>query len=242
MTPLSASALAELAKYDTPTVCNAIELFEVRPREADFTDARIKACFPKLPPMVGYASTATFRSKPKPTGEDGYSSLSTQIEELAACAGPPVVVFQDLDDPAVGATFGEVMCTAYQAFGAVGLITSGAGRDLDQVEALNFPTFTNGSIASHANCHFPSLGGTVTIGGCVIRPGDLLHGDLNGVTILPPEIAGEIAGVCEEVIAAEDFMLSYLKAGDVTPAGFGEARAASQDAMSKISARLRRSR
>ncbi len=33
-------------------------------------------------------------------------------------------------------TAGEVMCSSYQAFGAAGLITSGAGRDLDQVEAL----------------------------------------------------------------------------------------------------------
>lgn len=235
---LSSDALAKLAKFDTPTVCNAIELFAVRPREADFTDARIRACFPDLPPMVGYASTATFRSLPKPSGGDGYSSLTTQIEQIAETAGPPVVVFQDLDGPAVGATFGEVMCTAYQAFGAVGLITSGAGRDLDQVAALKFPAFTNGTIASHANCHFPSLGGTVTIGGCVIRPGDLLHGDLNGVTILPPDIAGEIAGVCGEVVRAEDIMLSYLKSGSVTPAGFAEARAASQVELDAISKRL----
>lgn len=57
-----------------------------------------------------------------------------------------LVVFQDLDNPAVVATFGEIMCTTYKAFGAVGLVTNGPGRDLDQVRAINFPTFTDGAM------------------------------------------------------------------------------------------------
>src|SRR2546430_13105661 len=43
----------------TPTICNVVELFDLRPRTAGYTDQRIQACYPKLPPMVGYASTAT---------------------------------------------------------------------------------------------------------------------------------------------------------------------------------------
>lgn len=238
VTVLSADALAALAKYDTPTICNAIELFDIRPREVDFTDERIKACFPKLPPMVGYASTATFRSFPTPTAGGGYSSLSTQIEQLEAAEGPQVVVFQDLDDPVAAATFGEVMCTTYKAFGAVGLVTSGAGRDLDQVEAIDFPVFTNGTIASHGNCHFPTLGEVVTIGRCTIRPGDLLHGDLNGITIVPPEIATEVPGVCQEVMDAEQIILDYVRGESVTAAGFAEVRAASGEALNAIAKRL----
>ena len=50
-----------LASYDTPTICNAIEVFNVRGRHTGFMDARIHACFPEMPPIVGYASTATMR-------------------------------------------------------------------------------------------------------------------------------------------------------------------------------------
>ncbi|MBI3863583.1 MAG: RraA family protein, partial [Planctomycetia bacterium] len=50
---LSADTLAALGRFDTPTVCNAIELFEVRPRNTGFMNAGIKACFPHMPPMVG---------------------------------------------------------------------------------------------------------------------------------------------------------------------------------------------
>src|SRR5207248_9818588 len=48
-----------LTQYDTPTICNVIELFEVRPRETGFMDGRIRACFPEMPPIAGYAATAT---------------------------------------------------------------------------------------------------------------------------------------------------------------------------------------
>src|SRR2546422_11520612 len=86
-----------LAKFDTPTVCNVIELFDVRPRTAGYMDARIRACFPEMTPMVGYATTATFRSAAPPRGGDVYSGIQQQIESLAQIPAPQVVVFQDLD-------------------------------------------------------------------------------------------------------------------------------------------------
>ena len=107
----------------------------------------IKACFPKMPPMVGYALTSFFRSMAPPRGVDVYASLTKQLEQFAELPGPPVIVFQDLDIPVASATFGEVMCTTYKAYGAKGLITSGTGRDLDQVERMNFPTFTSSALA-----------------------------------------------------------------------------------------------
>src|SRR5919199_746978 len=146
---IPAADLELLRRYDTPTVCNVIELFDHRPRTHGYMDGRIQACFPKLPPMVGYASTATFRSAAAPRAGNVYSSLAEQVASFADLPGPPVVVFQDLDDPPAAATYGEVMCTTYKAFGAVGLITSGAGRDLDQVEALHFPCFCDGTICAH---------------------------------------------------------------------------------------------
>src|SRR5271166_6474879 len=112
-----ASDLELLRKFDTPTVCNVVELFDLRPRTAGYMDGRIAACFPKLPPMVGYASTATFRSAAPPRSGNVYSGLSEQVAAFAELPGPAVVVFQDLDDPPVSATFGEVMCTTYKAFG-----------------------------------------------------------------------------------------------------------------------------
>jgi regulator of RNase E activity RraA len=237
--PPSAADLELLRRYDTPTVCNVVELFDLYPRTAGYMDGRIVACYPKLPPMVGYASTATFRSAAPPKAGNVYSGLDQQVSSFGELAGPPVVVFQDLDSPVAAATFGEVMCTTYKAFGAVGLITSGAGRDLDQVEALSFPCFTGGTICAHGYCHIPSINLPVHVGGVMIHPGDLLHGDRNGVTTIPLTIASAVAQACAELVAAEAIVLDYLKGGRVTVKGFSEARMACKERIDQLARRLR---
>lgn len=239
---LSQDALAALAKYDTPTICNAIELFDVRPRHTGYMNDTIKACFPSFPPMVGYALTSTFRSLAPPRGGDAYASIDKQVESFAQLPGPAVVVFQDLDLPVASATFGEVMCTVYQSFGAAGLITSGGGRDLEQVERLNFPAFTSGAICSHGYCHIPSINLPVVVGGICIYPGDLLHGDLNGVTTIPHDIASEIPQVCEELAAAEKVVLDYARSSNKNVAGLAAARKECADMMSAINRRVGRTK
>jgi 4-hydroxy-4-methyl-2-oxoglutarate aldolase len=216
--------LERLRKFDTPTVCNVVELFELRPWTAGYLDSRIQACFPKLPPMVGYASTATFRSASPPRAGNVYSGLAEQAASFAELPGPAVVVFQDLDSPPAAATFGEVMCSTYKAFGAAGLITSGTGRDLDQVEAIAFPCFTAGTTCAHGYCHIVQLNAPVHVGGVTVHPGDLLHGDRNGVTAIPNRLASAVANACPELAAAESIVLDYLKSGNINPKGYGEAR------------------
>ena len=220
---VSAADLELLRRYDTPTVCNVIELFDLYPRTAGYMDRRIQACYPKLPPMVGFASTATFRSAALPWSGGAYSGLVEQVESFAQMPGPPVVVFQDIDNPPVAATFGEVMATTYKTFGAAGLITSGAGRDLDQVEALGFPCFCDGTIPAHGYCHFPQLHVPVHVGGVTVYPGDLLHGDRNGVTTIPHAIASAVAQACPEFMAAEAVVLDYVRGGKVDAKGFAAA-------------------
>jgi len=231
--------LATLAKYDTPTICNVIELFDVIPRTAGYMDARIRACYPQLPPMVGFATTATFRAGAPPRGGDTYMGLGAQVEKIAALKGPKVVVFQDLDDPAVAATFGEIMCTTYKAFGCTGLITSGAGRDLDQVEPLKFSCFTAGTICSHGYTQIVELEVPVRVGGVWVNPGDLLHGDRNGVTTIPLELAALVPEGCAGFMDAEACVLNYLKDGKPTVAGYAAARDECKRRMAELGKRLR---
>lgn len=236
---LSKAQLDELRQFDSPTVCNAVELWDLRPRNAGYMNSSIKACFPSMPPMVGYALTTTFRSMSPPRGGDAYSSIGSQLDAWDAIPGPPVVVFQDLDEPCAAATFGEVMCSTYKRFGAAGLITSGTGRDLAQVEALGFPAFTNGAMAAHGYCHFLTVNAPVTVGGIVVHPGDLLHGDLNGVTTIPIEIASEVAGVCLEIAKAEAIVLDYLKGETLSKSEFNARRKECGDMIGKLGKRLR---
>jgi 4-hydroxy-4-methyl-2-oxoglutarate aldolase len=238
-TGLNPSQLAELVKYDTPTVCNVIELFDLRPRNAGYMNETIQACYPQMPPMVGYALTSFVRSMSPPRGGDVYASLTRQLEQFPQLPGPPIVVFQDVDVPVASATFGEVMCTTYKAFGAKGLITSGTGRDLDQVERIGFPVFTSGATCAHGYSHLLNVGVPVVVGGITVYQGDLLHADRNGVTTIPHEIASEVAEGCRELMSAEDIILKYVKGTNITTAGFEEARKASVNAIEALGARLR---
>ena len=60
--PISPQALETLKQYDSPTISNVIELFKVRPNTAGYMNSSIRAVYPQLPPIVGYATTVTFRS------------------------------------------------------------------------------------------------------------------------------------------------------------------------------------
>ena len=223
-TTLAVAVLDKLRTFDTPTICNLIELFDVRPYNQGYMDGRIMAAFPTMGPIVGYAATATFRSAYPPPSGAGYGGMQEQVERFGELSGPALVVFQDVDDPTVAATFGEVMCTTYKAFGAVGLITSGAGRDLDQVRAIDFPVFTNGTICSHGYNHIPQVHVPVHVGGIFVYPDDLLHADVNGVTTIPKEIAADVADVGAEFMAAEAVVIDAMREPNPTPAQFKAAR------------------
>ena len=203
--------LDRLAEFDTPTICNTIELFEIQPRTTGYAGAAIKACFPKMSPAVGFAATASFRaSSPGRTGT-AYTGIEEQLAAFEALPGRPFVVIQDLDHPVKAAVFGEVMCSSYQAFGAAGLMTNGAGRDLLQVESLGFPVFTGGTLCSHGYCHLLHLGMPVTLDGLVVNEGELLHADANGIAMIPFGLEEPIATLAGKFVVAEEIILEYVK-------------------------------
>jgi regulator of RNase E activity RraA len=231
--PLDPTCLDLLRQVDSPTVANVIELFDVQSRVAGYSNAALKAVYPDLPPAVGYAVTATFRSAYPAVG-DVYGGMAQLIEETQSIPAPRIVVFQDLDEPAVSATYGEVMATTFQAFGFVGLITSGAARDIEQVRALKFPCWASGTVVSHGYNHFLAANLPVNVGGLSVQPGDLIHADANGIVNIPLGIAVGVAELCEPFIQAESIVLSYLRGPNVTLEGYKQAQSRMREAMADL--------
>ena len=210
--------IEQLAKFDTPTICNAIELFEVRPRDAGYANGRIRSAFPEMGPIVGIACTATFRSGSPNSGGDPYGCVEALCRQLEQNSVPSIVACEDLNEPPVGATFGEVMCGIYKHLGAVGLITSGAGRDLMQIKALGFPVFLGATIAAHAYCHAVRIGGPIAVGGLRIENQDLVHADANGMTTIPSDIASELPNVAAEYMRCESLVIEECVGSATTAA------------------------
>ena len=74
--PLSEADLAALRAYDTPTICNAIELVVPERRSYGFTTRSLHCIRPELPPMVGYARTVSVRAfRPSSESAEAHRSL-----------------------------------------------------------------------------------------------------------------------------------------------------------------------
>ncbi len=200
------ATIEKLRQFDTATVCNVIELFDVRPHHQGYLKGSVRALFPEMPPMVGFAVTGTY------TGASSGRAL-TFDERLSALAGKPeprVIVLQSLEQPPIAAIFGDIACAIYKKLACVGLVTDGAGRDIEAVRRLGVPCFASQVICSHGYARFVNFDVPVTLASQEVRPGDLLHGDANGVAIVPIEIAGAVASLCRPMLEAEATLLKRV--------------------------------
>jgi 4-hydroxy-4-methyl-2-oxoglutarate aldolase len=205
-------ALDALRAWNTPSVSNAIELFNLRPRNKGFMSPEIRCLFPDLGVMVGYAVTGRFAAdQPAKTPGSRYEFWK-RILELPE---PRIAVMQDMDQtPGVGAYFGEVQSTIHKRLGCIGCITNGFVRDVDEVHPLGFHYFAGGVCVSHAYVHLIDFGSPVQVGGVTVQTGDLIHADKHGVLIVPKECALEIPQAAAKVAEREQRIISHCKAAD----------------------------
>lgn len=206
--------LHELGTIDTATICNAIERFKVRDRTVGYLGMNVRCLFPEMPPMVGYALTVTTESTtpgPPPTPH----GTMRMWEALAAGPKPTVLVMKSLDpSPLRSCFFGEVMANTARRLGCVGIVTDGGVRDFSEVRALGLPYFAAGLVASHGNHRIVEVGVPVLMGGTSISPGDLLHGDVNGVTTVPMEIAERLPEEVEKIRVMEQQRIALVNGPD----------------------------
>jgi len=213
---LTSQEIDALKKITSPSVANAIETFNVRPRAAGNLSSDIRALFPDMGPMVGYAATAIIRAEHGPI-EGHRASLFAWWDFVQSLPAPRVVVVHDLDEPrGQGAQWGEVQANIHRALGCVGVVTDGSVRDLDEVRALGFQFCAAHVSVSHANVHMVDFGIPVKVGGVWIKPGDLVHGDQHGVVTIPPEIATGIPAAIAKVEATEKRIISVCQSPEFT--------------------------
>ena len=218
---LTTAQLEELKSFDSPTIANAIEQFKVRDQTLGYVGANVRALFPnKHEPMVGYAVTAKGDSTTYARRRD--SALQFGLwEALDASPNPSVVVIQDAgNNPSKSCHCGDVMGTMIRALGGIGLVSDGGVRDLPEVEALGLHYFARGPVVAHGTAIIFDAGEPVVIDGVPIQTGDLLHGDVNGLVVIPSEIAGEVADAARAVIADESKRKEFAASPDFTLAGY----------------------
>ena len=199
-----------LKGVDTPTLSNAIETLRLRPQNAGFAPLQISCLFPEFGRMVGYAVTAQVETMSATTADR--KTFLSLYEAVMHSPKPAVVTFQEIGpQPDYAAHCGEVMATIFQRLGAIGLVSDCAVRDIPEVRALRFHYFARGAVASHAYFHIVRVGVPIQVNGLVVHPNDLLHGDENGLIVVPKEGLEKLPAAVEAVRARERTLMEFVR-------------------------------
>lgn len=217
--PLPASVLEALKAFDTPTICNAMEIVAPERRLIGYTVKPLVCPFPDLPPIVGYARTATMRSTATSSlqGAASRDQRAAYYEYVGTGPGPRISVIQDLDGANIGygAFWGEVNSAVHQALGCLGVVTDGSIRDIPQW-APGFQALAGSIGPSHAHVHLAGFGETVSVAGMTVRDGDLVHADRHGAIVIPLEYAAKLPAAAELLARREEVILTIARSKDFT--------------------------
>ena len=226
--PFALADLEILKQWDTPTICNGLEIIAPERRALGFTVEPMLAADRKLPPIVGLARTGMIRAREKPRGH--VTDRMAWYEYVAATDLPTIAILQDLDaGEGFGAFWGEVQTTVHKALGTIGCVTNGSFRDLDML-APGFQIIGGRIGPSHAWVHTVDYAKPVDVFGMQVVHDDVIHADFHGAVVIPADCVTKLPAAIDlvsrrekvilDLCAQPDFSLSTLrnalqKAGEI---------------------------
>jgi len=231
MNSVTQGDLELLSKWDTPTICNALEIVVPERRATGFTTGALTCLDPKLPPMVARARTAAIRatSPADESAEEIKNRRASYYEYIANALYKTIAVVQDLDAaPGFGAFWGEVNTAVHRGLGCLGAITNGSMRDLDDC-APGFQLLAAKVGPSHAHVHVVDFGSPVTIFGMRVAHDDIIHADQHGAVVIPAHAVQALPAAVELLQRREAVILKVARSPDFDIDKFRKATADAAD-------------
>lgn len=142
---------------------------------------------------------------------DDWDMRKAFLDSLTALS----VAVVDTSDDRRAAHWGELMSTAARGRGCTGVVIDGRTRDISQLLEMGFSTFSRyrSPASSIRRWRMSGYHHPVRCGAVVVRPGDFVVGDADGVVIVPSEIAEDVLAEVEALVTAENDMRRELLAG-----------------------------
>jgi 4-hydroxy-4-methyl-2-oxoglutarate aldolase len=160
--------------------------------------------------MVGWAKTISAR-------DVHYELPNPYDKEIEAVDSilPGEVIVVSTGNSRRNAPWGELLSTAARSRGARGAIIDGLVRDVRKIEALGFPVFATGTkpVDSKGRGVVVEYDVPVDCGGALVRPGDLIFADYDGVVVVPASIVDEVVRRATEKATRENQTRDELKEG-----------------------------
>jgi 4-hydroxy-4-methyl-2-oxoglutarate aldolase len=112
-------------------------------------------------------------------------------------------------------SWGELLSTAARARGARGVVIDGYIRDVAQIRAMKFPAFAVGMrmLDSQGRSMIIEHGSPVICGDVLVKPGDIVFGDVDGVVVIPKELEDKVIPLALEKGGKEDLVRAELLKG-----------------------------
>jgi regulator of RNase E activity RraA len=227
-TELTDADLEALRAFDTPTICNALEIVAPERRALGFTTETLIAPFAFEQPMVGYARTCLYRSMlPAKLGPaEVRAGRIDYLRYVESGPGPKISIVQDVDSEiGFGCLWGEVNTAIHKACGCLGVVTNGAVRDLDEI-APGFKVLCGKVTPSRAHGHVAGFGGEVDVFGMIVHSGDLIHADRHGAVIIPHDVAKAVPDAAHLCMRREAPVLEVARGADFSIEKLAQAMAA----------------
>ncbi len=203
-----------LRKYDTPTIINSLEILDSKFRTCGFTNEQLVCTDASLPPIVGYARTATIKAYDKIDPQIKRERSLAYYQYVSSGNGPWISVIQDIDpNPGFGAFWGEVNSNIHKALGVYGTITNGSVRDLDALSE-GFQILAGKIGPAHGYVHIEETGIPVSVFGMEVNHGDLLHADQHGAVVIPVELSEKLPKAIDLMVNREKVILDACKRED----------------------------
>lgn len=210
MAPFTRADLEILSQWDTPTICNGLEILVPARRAVGFTTRGMVVADHKLKPIVGLARTGMIRSREVPRAE--IPPREDWYDYVAAGDLPTVAVLQDIDDQVgFGAFWGEVQSTVHLALGVLGCVSNGSFRDLDML-APGFQIIGGSVVPSHAHVHMVQMRCEVDVLGMKAVHDDVIHADYHGAVVIPAEYVTQLPGAIDLLTRREKVILDMARA------------------------------
>lgn len=163
-------------------------------------------------PMAGTAFTVRTRA-----GDN------KMIHEALDLVRPGDVLVVDGDGDMSRALIGEIMCTIARKRGVAGFVLDGAIRDVDAIARDGFPVFARAAIHRGPYKNGPGeINVPVAVGGMVVRPGDIVVGDSDGVVAFDPAISHHLLAAVRAQEKKEAEILRTIEEGTYTGAYAGK--------------------
>ena len=214
--PFTRADLETLRQWDTPTICNGLELVVPERRAIGFTVEPMVCLYPKAKPIVGLARVGMIRSTEAPRGT--VTDRADWYEYVAATDIPTIAVIQDIDgQPGYGAYWGEVQSNLHKALGSIGCVTNGSFRDLD-MWAEGYQMIGGRVGPSHAHVHMVTFGQPVNIFGMQVGHDDVIHADYHGAVVVPADAVKKLPAAIDLISRREKVILDFCKSPDFSAA------------------------